>query len=186
MTFMTIAAKSAPLFRSAFPLCLHAPLAHSRFFALSCNLFFSLLYFTLFSLRFHFLVVCQSLLISLPLSGLTLKGKGVYGRKRLPRKPTSCKNPTPTTQLSHFFSFVKFTSAIPEIMSNIPRAMPKKKIRKKRICRKLNTNKKKNSREFHAIAGKGVGVASASVKDCIWHREQIINRQAEGQRIVIF
>lgn len=130
MTFMTIAAKSAPLSRSAFPLCLHAPLAHSRFFALSCNLFFSLLYFTLFSLRFHFLVVCQSLLISLPLSGLTLKGKGVYGRKRLPRKPTSCKNPTPTTQLSHFFLLLNLRAQSQKSCQTF-QGQCQKKIRKK-------------------------------------------------------
>lgn len=87
------------------------------------------------------------------------------------------KNPMPpTTQLSHFFfAFVKFTSAIPEIMSNIPRAMPKKKKKisekNNRICRKLNTNiKKKIKKEnFTQSLAKGVGVASASVKDCIWH-----------------
>lgn len=119
-----------PLSFSLPPHCLYAPLAHSHFFTLSCNLFlflfFTLFYFVFFAIPFS---CCLPKFIDL-WSG-SEKGHEVGGtRGRLSEADKLLyytKNPTPTTQLSHFFSFVKFTSAIPEIMSNIPRAMPKKK-----------------------------------------------------------
>lgn len=197
MTFMTIAAKSASispsLSLSPHTVCMHLLLTLiSSHWAVIFFFSFSLLYFTLFSLRFHFLVVCQSLLIS----GLALRRGmrlGVLGGGC--QKPTSCFTIPRTQRQRHnfriFFSFVKFTSAIPEIMSNIPRAMPKKK--KKKSPKKITEyaaswiqiykkSTRRISRNRWQRRGRGVGVCER----LHMAREQIINRQTERQRIVIF
>lgn len=160
MTSMTIkAAKSAsgpplPTTLPPLPLQFHL-LAHSRFSTLSCNLFFSFLFFLciiLFSFTIPFSCCLPKVYWSLTGLALTLlsKREGGAGGKGC-QKPTSClyyrqnsAAATPTTFAFFCSFFVKFTSAIPEIMSNIPRAMPKNK--KKPNTNKKSTNKKQKEK----------------------------------------
>lgn len=110
MTFMTIAAKSASISPSLSPsphtVCMPLLLTLiSSHWAVIFFFSFSLLYFTLFSLRFHFLVVCQSLLIS----GLALRRGmrlGVLGGGC--QKPTSCFTIPRTQRQRHNFRIFFF------------------------------------------------------------------------------
>lgn len=162
MTSMTIkAAKSAPgpplptTPRSRSPYS-SIYLAHSRFSTLSCNLFFSFLFFLciiLFSFTIPFSCCLPKVYWSLTGLALTLLswregGAGARGARSRQVVFTidRTQQQQQRRQLSHFFCsfFVKFTSAIPEIMSNIPRAMPKNK--KKPNTNKKSTNKKQKEK----------------------------------------
>lgn len=126
----------------------------------SCNLFFSyfVMRFNLFSLRFHFLFVCQKFidLWSATFSA-PVRGRGVYIELFVLNFSHAAK------QLSHFLCSIyeQYKKIKIKFMSNIPRAMPK-------ICRKQKKNQQIiNIKKFYASrkaleAGGAGGAAAAS------------------------